>query len=88
MDMINDNTVTQTDDTMKDQNPNLLSEGNQSFENTSSLNLCSLNKGVDLNTSPVPMASGSKRQNVRQVTIHLDEILSVNFLDNNIGGSI
>jgi hypothetical protein len=85
MDMINDNTVTQTDDTMKDQNPNLLSEGNQSFENTSSLKLCSLNNGDDLNTSPVPIASGSKRQKVRQVTIHLDEILSVNFLVNNIG---
>lgn len=71
---------------MKDQKPNLLSEGNQSFENTSSLNLCSLNSGVDLNTSPVPIASGSKRQNVRQVIIHLDETLSVNFLVNNIGG--
>lgn len=73
---------------MKDQKPNLLSDGNQSFENTSSLNLCSLNKGVDLNTSPVPIASGNKRQNVRQVTIHLDEMLSVNFLVNNIGGSL
>jgi len=80
------NTVTQTEVTIKGQKPNWLSEGYQSSENINSLNLCVLNKGIDLNTSPAPIANGSNRQNVIQVIIHLDEILSVNFLVRIIGG--
>ena len=80
------NTVTQTDVTIKGQKPNWLSEGYQSSENISSLNLCVPSNGIDLNTRPVPIASGNSRQKVRQVNIHLDEILSVNFLERIIGG--
>lgn len=86
--MINASTVTQTDVTIKGQKPNWLSEGYQSSEKISSLNLCVPNKGADLNTSPVPIARGSKRQNRRQVNIQLDEIVSVNFLVKIIGGGL
>jgi hypothetical protein len=63
-----------------------LSEGYQSEENINSLSLCELNSGDDLKTSPAPIASGSIRQNVRQASIHLDEMLSVNLRERIIGG--
>src|SRR6478735_6975207 len=81
-------TVTQTEVTIKGQKPNWLSEGYQSSENISSLNLCVPSKGSDLNTSPAPIASGNTRQNVRQAIIHLDDILSVSFRERIIDGNL
>jgi hypothetical protein len=45
------------------------------------LNLFVLNNPLDLKTKPVPIASGNIKQNIKQASIHLDEILSVNLLD-------
>lgn len=73
--------VTHTELIMNGQNPNWPSDGYQSSEKISVPKLFVLNKPDDLKTRPVPIASGSKRQNMRQVNIHLDETLSINFLD-------
>jgi hypothetical protein len=63
-----------------------LFDGYQSSEKISSLNLCVCKSGVDLKTNPAPIASGNKRQNVRQASIHLDEMLSVSLRERIIGG--
>lgn len=84
--IINASTVTQTEVTINGQKPNWLLEGYQSEENKSSLNLCELKSGTDLKTNPAPIASGNRRQNVRQASIHLDEMLSVSFRERIIGG--
>ena len=78
--------VTQTDVTINGQKPNSLSEGYQSSEKISLLKGWVCKSGSDLKTSPAPIASGNKRQNVRQTSIHLEEILSFIFRERIIGG--
>ena len=81
IEIINAKTVTKTELTINAQKPNCPSEGYHSSEKINVLNLCVLNKPVDLKTRPVPIASGSSKQNIKQASIHLEEILSINFLD-------
>ncbi len=81
IEIINANTVTQTELMIKGQKPNCPSDGYQSSEKINVLNLCVLKRPVDLKTKPAPIASGNKRQNIKQLNIHLEETLSINLLD-------
>src|SRR5690348_7499469 len=81
MEIINATTVTKTELTINAQKPNCPSEGYQSSEKINVLNLCVLSKPVDLKTKPVPIASGNSKQNIKHVSIHLEEMLSINLLD-------
>ena len=81
IDIINASTVTKTELIINGKKPNCPSDGYQSSEKISVLNLCVLKRPVDLKTNPAPIASGINRQNTKQANIHLEETLSINLLD-------
>ena len=73
IEIISAKTVTQTELIINGQKPNCPSEGYQSSEKIKVVNFCVLKSPVDLKTKPAPIASGSNRQNIKQVNIHLEE---------------
>jgi len=76
--------VTHNELRINGQKPNFPSEGAQSEEEIKLKKLLSFKSPVDFSIKPVPIASGRIKKKLRHAIIHLDEILSVNFLESTI----